>query len=199
MGLAACRAVDPGGGWRVERAYAIWCAFQDRFLRYAAALLLLGCTLLALLEVVRRYVFGVSFEWQQDAVTFFILSGVFLYFGISQRREAHLTVTLFLELMDKFGPRVRYAAEFVRVIVLIFSLVFLVAVVWWGIPEVLESHEYDTRTESLALPMAPFLLTLLVGFAFMAVSLFFQIYREIQKLRGRTVLVEPPEEGGIPH
>jgi hypothetical protein len=49
------------------------------------------------------------------------------------------------------------------------------------------------------LPLAPFLWTLLVGFAFMAVSLFFQIYREIQKLRGRTVLVEPPEAGGIPH
>jgi TRAP-type C4-dicarboxylate transport system permease small subunit len=183
----------------VEKAFAIWRAFQDRFLRYAAALLLLGCTLLAITEVARRYLLGVSFEWQQDAVTFFILSGVFLYFGISQRREAHLTVTLFLELMDKFGPRVRYVAEVIRIVVLIFSLLFLIAVVWWGIPEVLESHEYDTRTESLALPMAPFLLTLLVGFAFMAVSLFFQIYREIQKLRGRTVLVDPPEESGIPH
>jgi hypothetical protein len=40
---------------------------------------------------------------------------------------------------------------------------------------------------------------LLVGFAFMAVSLFFQIYREIQKLRGRTVLEEPWDEGGMLH
>ncbi|HXV11786.1 MAG TPA: TRAP transporter small permease [Burkholderiales bacterium] len=183
----------------MERAYAIWRAFQDRFLRYAAALLLLGCTLLAILEVVRRYVFGVSFEWQQDAVTFFTLSGVFLYFGIAQRREQHLTVTLFLELMDKMGPRVRYVAEITRLIVLGFSMLFLLAVVWWGIPEVLESQEFDTRTESLQFPMAPFLWVLLVGFAFMAVSLFFQIYREFQKLRGRTVLVEPPEPGGMPH
>ncbi|MDH3287237.1 MAG: TRAP transporter small permease [Betaproteobacteria bacterium] len=183
----------------MERAYAIWRAFQDRFLAYAAALLLLGCTLLALLEVIRRYVFGVSFEWQQDAVTFFILSGVFLYFGIAQRREAHLTVTLFVELVEKLGPRVRRAAEVLRLIVFTFSLVFLLAVVWWGIPEVLESQHYDTRTESLQFPMAPFLWVLLVGFFFMAVSLFFQIYREIQRLRGRSVLVEPPDEGEIPH
>jgi TRAP-type C4-dicarboxylate transport system permease small subunit len=183
----------------MERAYAIWRAFQDRFLAYAAALLLLGCTLLALLEVVRRYVFGVSFEWQQDAVTFFILSGVFLFFGIAQRREQHLTVTLFLELMDKVGPRVRHAAEIIRAIVLIFSLLFLIAVVWWGVPEVLESQHFDTRTESLQFPMAPFLWVLLVSFAFMAVSLFFQIYREIQKLRGRTVLEEPWDEGGMLH
>lgn len=181
----------------MEKAYAIWCAFQDRFLRYAAALLLLGCTLLAIVEVVRRYVFGVSFDWQQDAVTFFTLSGVYLYFGIAQRREQHLTVTMFLEIMDKVGPRVRYVAEVIRLVVLGFSMLFLLAVVWWGIPEVLESQEFDTRTESLRFPLAPFLWVLLVGFAFMAVSLFFQIYREFQKLRGRVVLQEPPEEGGM--
>ena len=183
----------------MERAYAIWRAFQDRFLRYAAALLLLGSTLLAILEVVRRYMFGVSFDWQQDAVTFFTLSGVFLYFGIAQRRDQHLTVTLFLDLMDKMGPGVRYGAEVIRLVVLAFSMLFLLAVVWWGVPEVLESQEFDTRTESLKFPLAPFLWVLLVGFAFMAVSLFFQIYREFEKLRGRTVLVEPPEAGGMPH
>ena len=42
------------------------------------------------------------------------------------------------------------------------------------------------------------LLALLVGFAFMAVTLFFQIYREVQRLRGRSVLEEPPEHGGLP-
>ena len=74
----------------MEKAYAAWRTFQDTVLAYAAALLLLGCTLLALLEVVRRYVFGFSYEWQQDAVTFFTLSGVFLYFSISQRFLRHV-------------------------------------------------------------------------------------------------------------
>ena len=76
----------------MEKAYAAWRAFQDRLLVPAAALLLLGCTLLALLEVGRRYIFGLSYEWQQDAVTFFLLSGVFLYFGVSQRGNEHLTL-----------------------------------------------------------------------------------------------------------
>lgn len=174
----------------MEKAYAIWRAFQDRFLAYAAALLLLGCTLLALLEVIRRYAFGVSFEWQQDAVTFFILSAVFLYFGISQRRGAHLNVNLLTGALEALGPRARRAAEIVKLIALVFSFVFLLAVVWWGIPEVRDSQHYGSRTESLAFPMWPFLLALLAGFAFMAVSLFFQIYRGIQKLRGRDVLEE---------
>jgi TRAP-type C4-dicarboxylate transport system permease small subunit len=41
--------------------------------------------------------------------------------------------------------------------------------------------------------MWPFLAALLVGFALMAVTLFFQIYRGIHKLRGRSVLEEPSE------
>ena len=177
----------------MEKAYAIWRAFQDRVLERAAALLLLGCTLLALLEIFRRYVLGVSFEWQQDAVTFFILSGVYLYFGISQRHGEHLSVTVVPEVLEAVGPRARRAAEIIKLIALVISFVFILAVVWWGIPEVRDSVHYETRTESLEFPMWPFLAVLLAGFALMAVTLFFQIYRGIQKLRGLSVLEEPPE------
>ena len=183
----------------MEKAYALWRAFQDRFLTHAAALLMVGCTLLALVEVVRRYVFGVSFEWQQDAVTFFILSGVFLYFGISQRRDAHLSVTVLPEVLEALGPRARRWAERVRLAARAFAFVFMLAVVWWGIPEVEDSLRYESRTESLAFPMWPFLAALLAGFFFMAVSMFFQLYREVQALRGRTVLEEPAAENEASH
>lgn len=177
----------------MEKAYAVWRAFQDRFLAHAAALVLLGATLLALVEVVRRYVFGFSYEWQQDAVTFFTLSAVYLFFGIAQRRGGHLTVTLFVESLAALGPRAERAAEVVRLVALVFTLLFLIAVVWWGYPEIEDAFVHESRTESLGFPMAPFLVALMVGFAFMAVSVFFQIYREYHKLRGRTVLLEPPE------
>jgi TRAP-type C4-dicarboxylate transport system permease small subunit len=133
---------------------------------------------------------GRSFEWQADAVTFFILSGVFLYFSISQRRNAHLTVTLIPELFNVFGGRWRPAADVVKLVALLFSCFFMAMVVWWGVPEVEDSLKYEARTESLAFPMWPFLATLLFSFACMAVTLLFQIWFYIQKLRGRPV----PEE-----
>ena len=173
------------------RAYAAWRRFQDRILAPAAALLLVGFTLLALVEVFRRYVVGLSFEWQQDAVTFFILSGVFLYFSVSQRNDAHLQVTLVPELLNIFGPRARAAAVLVKFLALVFSFLFLCMVVWWGLPEVEDAVKYESRTESLAFPMWPFLAVLLVSFAFMALTMLFQIYFSIQKLRGRPV---PDEE-----
>lgn len=175
----------------MEKAYAAWRAFQDRILAPAAALLLVGCTLLALLEVGRRYVLGLSYEWQQDAVTFFTLSGVFLYFSLCQRRDSHLTVTVLPETLSVVGPRSRRAAELIKLLALLFSMAFMAAVVWWGIPEVEDAIKYESRTESLAFPMWPFLAALLAGFAFMAVTMLFQLYFGIQKLRGRSV---PGEE-----
>ena len=178
----------------MEKAYRIWRAFQEKILGPAAALLLLGCTLLAIVEVIRRYAFGQSFYWQQDFVTYVILSAVFVYFCIAQRNGSHINVTVFLELAEAAGPRARKAAEFVRLASVIFSFLFLLAVVWWGVPEVMDSQKYDTRTESLLLPLAPFLWALLIGFIFMAIQMFFEAYRDIQKMRGRTVLVEPRED-----
>jgi TRAP-type C4-dicarboxylate transport system permease small subunit len=181
----------------VERAYAAWRTFQDRFLGYAAAVLFVGSTLLALVEVVRRYAFGLSFEWQQDAVTYFILSGVFLYFGISQRRDAHLAVTLVPELLGHFG--LCKAEVLIRLFARVFTLAFLVAVVWWGIPEIEDAIKYEARSESLAFPMWPFLAILIASFAFMAITMAFQVYRAVQALRGITVLVEPHEAGDATH
>jgi TRAP-type C4-dicarboxylate transport system permease small subunit len=174
----------------VIRAYAAWRRFQDKVLAPAAALVLVGCTLLALVEVFRRYIIGRSYEWQQDAVTFFIVSAVYLYFSISQRKDAHLQVTLVPELLNLFGPRAKLAAVVIKFAALVFSCVFLVAVVWWGVPEVEDSFKYESRTESLGFPMWPFLAVLLVSFAFMAVTMLFQIYFALQKMRGRPA----PEE-----
>ena len=178
----------------MEKAYAAWRAFQDRVVAPVCGALLLGCTLLAILEIFRRYVLGFSYEWQQDAVTFFILSGVYLYFSVAQRHDEHLNVAVLTESLISSGPRARRAAEYVKLFAYAFTCVFLVAVTWWGIPEVEDSFKYESRTESLAFPMWPFLAVLLTGFALMAVTAFFQAWQTIQKLRGRAVY----EEHGTP-
>jgi TRAP-type C4-dicarboxylate transport system permease small subunit len=180
----------------VHKAYAAWRSFQDRVIAQAAAILLLGCTLLALVEVGRRYIFGYSFEWQQDAVTFFMLSGVYLYFSVAQRKRAHLSVTVIPEILAVAGPRAQFAGEIYKLVALVFSMLFMIAVVYWGIPEVEDAVKYSSRTESLGFPMWPFLTALLFGFAFMAVTQAFQIWFGIQKLRGKPVPEEPDDDEG---
>lgn len=177
----------------MEKAYVIWRAFQDKVLERIAAITMLGCTLLALLEVVRRYVFGVSYEWQQDAVTLFMLSAVFLYFSNAQRRGAHLTVTLLSSVLESMGPGALRINEYIQVLVSIISCVFMALVVWWGFVDVEDSFKYASRSESLSFPMWPFLVVLLVSFSFMSITMFFQVYRGVQHLRGRRVLDDPPD------
>jgi len=77
---------------------------------------------------------------------------------------------------------------------LVFSFAFMAAVVWWGLPEVEDSIKYETRTESLAFPMWPFLAILLLSFASMAITMLFQIWFGIEKLRGRPVPQEEVEQ-----
>ncbi len=180
----------------MEKAYAAWRMFQDRVVALLAAALLLAMTLLALVEVGRRYILGHSFEWQQDAVTFFMLSGVYLYFSVAQRKNRHLAMTVLPELLVIAGPRAKQLAEVVKLIALAFGMVFLAAVVYWGIPEIEDAIKYESRTESLAFPMWPFLTALLLGFAFMAITMAFQLWFAIRKLRGFSVPEEPDDEGG---
>ena len=61
------------------------------------------------------------------------------------------------------------------------------------------SIRYESRTESLSFPMWPFLAVLIVSFAFMAITMAFQVYRAVQALRGVTVLEEPHETGDATH
>ena len=184
----------------MEKAYAIWRAFQDRILGRAAALLLLGCTLLALLEIFRRYVLGLSFEWQQDAVTFFILSGVYLYFGIAQRHDEHLNVAVLPEVLAAVGPRARRAAECRqghRPGHLLPVPPRRGVVGHPGSPRQPASTKAARRAWHF--PCGRSWRCCSSGFAFMAVTLFFQIYRGIHKLRGRSVLEEPSEESAVLH
>ena len=183
----------------MEKAYAVWRAIQERLLAPAASLILVVCTLVALTEVFRRYIFGLSFEWQQDFVTFVTLSAVSLYYGIAQRHNSHLNVALLTESLETIGPRTRFIADVVRFVALVFSLLFMLFVLWWGVPEIEDSMKYESRTESLAFLMWPFLAALWVGFASMAITMFFQAYRQFQKLLGRSVLEEPAEAEAAGH
>ena len=55
---------------------------------WIASAMLLGLTLFALLEIIRRYIFGVVFEWGQDAIIVGIVAAVALYFGVTRSDAA---------------------------------------------------------------------------------------------------------------
>lgn len=180
--------------------YAWWRTFQEAFLRYIAGGLLLGLTLLAVLEVIRRYIFGVSFEWQQDAITFGILTGIFLFFGITQSRGAHLRVTVFLILLrNKGGSLGRGIASALEIGGASVGIGFCVWLAWRGVDVVQLLILQQRTTESLHFLLWPFFAAFLAGMVFMAISFAFQLYHEVCVVLGKKGLVDrraTTEEGG---
>lgn len=175
----------------MNKLYHWWRTFQEGFLQYVAAALLLGLTLLAVLEVIRRYVFGVSFEWQQDAVTFGILAGVFLFFAITQSRRAHLRVTVFLLLLrQKGGSAGARLASVLEIAGALIGIGFCAWLVWRGVDVVKLMVLQQRMTESLYFLLWPFFVVFLTSMGFMTISFLFQLYHEVCLLLGRDGLVD---------
>jgi TRAP-type C4-dicarboxylate transport system permease small subunit len=163
--------------------YKGWRFLQDRVVGYAAALMLLGATVLACVEIFRRYIEGQTFHWGQDAVTYFLVAATFLYFGTSQAQRAHLAVTIVPQwLMSGGRPQLSYA---VRAVASLIGILFVAAFVYWGLPAAERSLRLERMTESMIIPLWPFQYMCLLGMGMMGVTLVFQFYRDVMRCFGR--------------
>jgi TRAP-type C4-dicarboxylate transport system permease small subunit len=183
-------SISPGA--LMESAYQWWKRFQDQWISPLAAFLLLLPIILAVIEVIRRYIFGVSWEWQQDMVTYSIIAGSYLFFSTTQRQNAHLRVTLFVTFLIKKVPLL---GHLMVLLAQACSVLYLGYFTVYGFKMTKNSYESGRLVYSQVMPFWPFFLILTAGMAFMLVSFLFQIYREIQALAGRKVLAEEVESG----
>lgn len=168
----------------METTYRCWRFLQDKIIGYCAAVLLAGSTILAVVEIIRRYGFGSTFYWGQDAVTYFLVSGAFLYFGASQAQRTHLAVTVLPEWLTRSGRvRLSYA---IRALSGMLGILFVIGFVGWGLEPAERTMRLGRLTESMILPLWPFQYVLLVGMATLGVTLLFQFYRDsLLALTGR--------------
>ena len=179
----------------IDGAYRIVRFLLDRLIGPVAAVVLLGTTCLANIEIVRRYILGVVFDWGQDAVTYISIAAIFLYFAVTQGTRSHLAVTACVDLLRDRG-RHRLALA-MRTLVSALSLALFSGLAWWGIPTVERAEALGRTTQSMVLYIWPFQLTLLVAFGLMALVTLFHLYQDVQALRGRTVFPWAPAEEGI--
>ena len=64
---------------------------------------MIAVTLFALAEIIRRYIFGVVFEWGQDAVIYMMVSSVAFYICVTQVNRNHLVMSAVLQLLNAKG------------------------------------------------------------------------------------------------
>lgn len=179
----------------MDKAYRTWVFIMERVVSYVAATVMLGATCLAILEIFRRYVLGQTFNWGQDGVTYFMVSAVFLYFTVTQVRRSHLAVTAVAEWLSSKGYT--GVIQVLRLINTTLSLGFCGALTWYGLPSVMRNLELGRLTQSMVMPFWPFQMVLLISLALMVVTLLFQLYQDVQMLRGKNVFPWAEIEEGL--
>ncbi|HKK31879.1 MAG TPA: TRAP transporter small permease subunit, partial [Alphaproteobacteria bacterium] len=87
----------------LDRTYRVYRFLLDDVIGYGSALVMFASVILAIAEIIRRYILGVVFDWGQDAVTYFTVAAIFLYFAVTQARRSHLAVTAVLDALRVKG------------------------------------------------------------------------------------------------
>jgi TRAP-type C4-dicarboxylate transport system permease small subunit len=126
---------------------------------------------LAVVAVALRYIWGISYQWQSDVMVYFFISFVFLHLGITERNNSHLKMTLAFELLSKKSYR---AAGILRMIAAGAAVVYMGFFVYWGIGLMSFARRIQRVTESRALKIWPFYLSMIVGHVFFLLWLLYR-------------------------
>lgn len=142
-----------------------------------SAVMLIVMTLFALLEIVRRYIFSVVFEWGQDFIIVGMVSAVALFFCVTQTKRSHLVMNVFMQLLHSRGYL--KAVGFSKILVSAIVCIFCASIAVTGWPSVTYAFERDLSTYSLIIPLWPFYLILMIGFSLTALVAFLQTIEDI--------------------
>ena len=149
----------------------------ERVVGWVSAVMLLLLTLFALLEIIRRYIFGVVFEWGQDALILGMVSAVALYFGVTQIRRSHLVMNAIIQLLHSRGFFKTVGA--LKVVVSAIIMAFCAAIGITGWPTLSYALDRDLTSYSLLIPLWPFYLILMFGFVLMSLIAMLQLIEDI--------------------
>jgi TRAP-type C4-dicarboxylate transport system permease small subunit len=165
----------------------------ERAVSYFAGIMFFGVTILALVEIIRRYIFSLTFEWGQDAAIYTMVTAVGLFFCVTQIRRGHLVMAAYIEYLNhrKFYRLVGLSKIAVSAITSIFCISFSIA----GWSTLQYSFTKDAMTDSLVFNLWPFHLLFMIGIGLMGLVALFQIiedvvaYKNGDHLAGDIVLV----------
>lgn len=179
----------------LDRTYWVLRFLLEKVIGYFAVLVMFSATALAIVEVFRRYVFGLVYPWGQDAVTYVLVASLFLYFAVNQARRSHLRISFAIEMLEKAGQQRLVLA--IRALMSAIGMVLYGAIAWWALPTIERSMLMERTTQSMLIPLWPFQTALLTAFTLMAIVCLFQLYQDICGLFGKKVFEWAPVEEGI--
>ena len=142
-----------------------------------SAYLMIAVTIFALAEIIRRYIFGVVFQWGQDAVIYAMVSSVALYICVTQVNKGHLVMSAVLQLLNAKGFHRTVGS--LKIFVSFFISLFTGSLTFTAYSTIEYSIKIGEKSESLFFYMWPFHLILAIGMGLMCVVSFLQFIEDI--------------------
>ena len=134
-----------------------------------AAIGIFSGVLLAFINVIGRYVFNKSFTWASELTMYFFLWSIFFGTVYCFKKDAHISINILLEKVPKKISKV------LMIISSFISIIFLLAVAYYGFKYIQLVIEIDEKSVDLDIPMwIPYLV--------IPISFTFSGYRVIEKL-----------------
>ncbi|MEM5500403.1 TRAP transporter small permease [Ahrensia kielensis] len=133
-------------------------------MKWSIILGMAGMVLVVFLQITSRYIFSFSLGWSEEVARLLFICIVFLGAAILARREQHLTVTIFTEMLQ--GRLQHVAAVLASLVGLICSYYLMRG----GYATLI--REWDQRTPSLQFPMGVVFAIILISVTLMTIWLF---------------------------
>ena len=124
-------------------------SFLEKYLMIITGTALVFSTLLTFAGVILRYLFGISYEWNEELCRYSMIIIVYLWAGSMIRKNQHISFTL---LSDHLKGTSRFVH---RLTINILILVFGIPIAVWGFQLAWNAWEAELKTLSLLFPLWP--------------------------------------------
>jgi TRAP-type transport system small permease protein len=156
-----------GWGETIEKTNGV----LDKFLIVVTSAALVFSTVLTFLGVILRYIFGISYEWNEELCRYSMIIIVYLWAGSMIRKNQHISFTLF---SDHFRGK---SQSVHRLVVNLLAVVFGIPIAFWGFQLMSNAMDAELRTLSLLFPLWPAYAIVPVGVMLIVIQAILDILR----------------------
>jgi len=143
----------------------------DRPLLVVTGIALLFSTILTFIGVILRYIFGISFEWNEELCRYSMIFIVYFWAGSMIRKKEHIFFNL---LSDRLRGKAQDVHGF---IVAILTVALGVPIIAWGVELVSSARASELKTLSLLFPLWPAYALIPLGMIFIVIHGLLEILR----------------------
>jgi TRAP-type C4-dicarboxylate transport system permease small subunit len=147
----------------------------NRVMVYVAAVALFGMMMLTVVDVIGRYFFNSPIKGVYELVGFTLVGAGAWGMGYSQIRRGHIKVDF---LLKRFSQRIQ------AILTILANLVGFVAfsLLFWRVILLAQYYlnlKHGNATDTLHIPIAPFVIVLAIGLGILAVDLLFDLVNSL--------------------